>query len=95
MLIMYAKIIALVMNFSAYKNIIATPKKEIRRAFGNKKYTKIKQILGICMVKEKRKMYWIKIIVVVLAIAKVIDWLLSRKKNQMTKKFKSHKYIRK
>ena len=40
MLIMYAKIIALVMKFSAYKNIIATPKKEIRRAFGNKKYTK-------------------------------------------------------
>lgn len=96
MLIMYAKIIVLVMKFSAYKNIIATPEKEICRAFENKKYTeKVKQILGICMVKEKRKMYWIKIIVVVIAIAKVIAWLLSRKKNQMTKKFKSHKYIRK
>ncbi len=40
-------------------------------------------------------MYLIKIIVVILVIAKLIKWLLNRKKNRMNGQFKSHKYIRK
>lgn len=40
-------------------------------------------------------MDWFKVAVIILAIAKVIDWILAFKKYERNKKFKSHKYIRK
>ena len=40
-------------------------------------------------------MDWFKIAVVILAVAKVIDWILAFKRHKRNRGFKSHKYIKK
>ena len=40
-------------------------------------------------------MDWFKIAVIILAIAKVIDWIRVFKRHRRNKEFKNHKYIKK
>ena len=40
-------------------------------------------------------MDWFKIAVIILAIGKVIDWVLAFKRHRRNREFKNHKYIRK
>ena len=40
-------------------------------------------------------MDWVKIVVIILAIAKVIDWIAAFKRHKRNREFKNHKYIKK
>ena len=40
-------------------------------------------------------MDWVKIVVIILAIAKIIDWVVAFKKHKRNRDFKNHKYIKK